>query len=98
MKIYEEYTIPAKSGKRLAKRICELCGHEDTKDGWDTTTYEINDTRIDITVMQEEGESHGSEGYTSRLVVDICPTCFKEKLIPWLKEQGATLNHEELDW
>lgn len=30
--------------------------------------------------------------------VDICPDCFKNKLVPWLISQGAKIKQEDWDW
>ncbi len=30
--------------------------------------------------------------------VDLCPECFKERLLPWLDSQGAKARIEDWDW
>ena len=85
---------------------CDFCGEEvpkpDANTGgiwsnevdWSTGGYGICETEISFS----EGESYPEGGNKTTLSFDICPKCFKEKLIPWAKSQGAELTEEEFDW
>ena len=98
MKIYEERTIPARKETRLVLRKCDLCGKESKYAGWDTGSYEVNETQVSITIVHKEGSSYPDGSFGKTIDVDICPVCFKEKFIPWLKKEGATINEEEWDY
>ena len=39
---------------------------------------------------------YGGDGESDTF--DICPDCFKSKLIPWMREQGVEPEHKEWDW
>lgn len=78
----------------LVKTTCDLCGTE-AKDGrWASDIYEVNE--VEVTVRQKDGHNYPEGGFGEEYVVDLCPTCFKERLIPWLQSEGASV--EPLDW
>ena len=68
---------------------CDLCGKRPPirgRSGWETKPDEIVETRI----YYETGKAYGMDGADMSVIVfDICPGCFLEKLIPWMKSQGA---------
>ncbi len=99
MKHYEDRT-ETRTTKVCVRRTCDLCGRE-TKDGtdWDgTSTYDFEETEVSVTVKCETGERYPSGGQSTAYAVDLCPNCFKDKLVPWLQGQGAKVDPVELDW
>ena len=99
MKIYDEKTIPEHASKYVKLRKCDLCGKESKGEKWQARScYEVNETEISIEVRQKEGSSCPDGGSGTKYEIDLCPNCFKTKLIPWLKSQGATIQEEEWDW
>ena len=58
--------------------ICDICGK--TYRNWDGQ-YHKNETIVRL----EEGSYYPEGGSCEKMYVDICPDCFKEKLIPFLK-------------
>ena len=78
--------------------FCDLCGVEAKGDDWEGATYQIHETEIEITIRQQEGTSYPEGGCGTKIIIDMCLKCFKGKLVPWLKSQGATIKEEEWDW
>ena len=54
--------------------------------------------RVATTIKSSEGTSYPEGGAKKESSVDVCPTCFKTKLVPWLISQGAKIREEEFDW
>lgn len=79
-------------GLYFESKSCDLCGLE-TKQERNWGTEDDYDNTIDNTcVKYETGHTdQGYGGYTKTKNFDICPKCFKEKLVPWFESQGATI-------
>jgi hypothetical protein len=99
MKVFERVVPENKPYDRLKCRKCDLCGVMSRGEHWEAKgIYESNETIIAVEVMQKEGANYYDGGSGTKYEVDLCPTCFKEKLIPWLNSQGAEIKQEEWDW
>lgn len=99
MKVYEEITIPKRKVKRIKTRSCDLCGKSSTSESWEARSiYDACETEIEVVVRQKDGANYPDNGHGKKYEVDLCPECFKTKLIPWLISQGATIKREEWDW
>ena len=98
MRIYEEKTRPALKEKVCVRRRCDLCGLESKSADWLCGAYEIAESEVKVSVTQRTGESYPEGGVGTEFEVDICPQCFKDKLVPWLKSQGANVVEQEWDW
>jgi hypothetical protein len=73
-------------------RKCDICGKESHSADWGSGFYSIDETLILMRIQQRGGVSYpdgGGEG--SEYDIDLCPDCFVNKLIPWLKSQGAEI-------
>ena len=77
---------------------CDICNRKADKCDWSTGVYDIDETEFKILISQKEGVSFPEGGGGTEYEVDICPNCFKEKLIPWLDSQGCTAKRKEWDW
>jgi hypothetical protein len=88
----ETKTVTKEVIEKNEKVFCDLCNIESKNKRWGSTGYEVSETRI----HQREGEVYPEGGGGEEYIVDLCPTCFKEKLIPWLNSQGANL--KQTDW
>lgn len=80
----------------LVETTCDLCGVVAKHGRWESSVYEVNETDIEVTVRQKDGDSYPEGGSGTKYIVDMCPKCFKEKLIPWLESQGCKAERE--DW
>jgi len=99
MKVYETVIPQNKPYERIKYRKCDLCGHESRGQEWEAVgLYGMNDTEMAIEIRQKEGTNYPEGGSGTKYEIDLCPTCFKDRLIPWLKSQGADIKTEEWDW
>ncbi len=84
--------------KMLVGIKCDLCGKNAKTENWDSSSYEINETTIKITIKQKDGTTYPEGGWGTEYSVDMCPSCFKDKLIPWLESQGCEAKRQDWDW
>jgi len=84
----------------IDKQTCDLCGEEARFPGdWKGSgMWEVKETEISVRIRHKEGTEYPDGGSGTELHVDMCPNCFKNKLIPWLNSQGAKLRQEEWSW
>ncbi len=98
MKIYEKKTV-TNTYDELVERRCDLCGRNSDRMAWGSAVYVVDETEIIISICQKEGFSYPGDSYGKEYEIDLCPNCFKIKLIPWLCSQGAIIKQEEWgDW
>ena len=72
--------VPSKKMEVLDKVTCDLCGEQ----------IEHERGYIDeVEVCYRSGTSYPEGGYGDIVEVDMCSQCFEDKLVPWLREQGA---------
>ena len=96
-------TVPARQIEHVVSVICDLCGEvfigAETVGfagvKWPGDYYDTLETDVKI----EDGHNYGEDGgqKTAR-IYHVCPECFKNKLEPWLKAQGAEPTVDEIDW
>lgn len=103
MRIYETVTIPERVEDRLVKKRCDLCRRETDRIGlnessWTNSGFHINATTILVKITQNKGTDYPEGGSGTKYDIDLCPDCFKDKLIPWLRSQGAVIEKLEWDW
>jgi hypothetical protein len=92
MKKYQEYEIPIHIEHRWISTVCDLCGDESE------TAWAPRYSAFEATVSLRDGNSYPEGGSGTKIEYDLCPTCFREKLIPWLESQGAKTVVTEWDW
>ena len=95
MRHYIEKTEPARTITVHDKTTCDLCGKAALRGDWERSYYEVNDTEIEVKIRQKDGVSYPEGGYGTEYEIDMCPECFKTKLIPWLESQGCTAKRKE---
>ena len=93
MRKMKTITEPAKTREVLDYVECELCDARSGSDDWSPGLYEV--TEPNVYLRKGTNYPEGSSIDTTHL--DICPRCFKEKLIPWFVSQGGS-TREESDW
>lgn len=81
--------IPATTRETVVKTTCDLCGK-------DTRNYEEYAFE-EVKVSCRTGRRYPDCGWGTDLEADMCADCFKDKLVPWLKEQGAAVREEKWD-
>ena len=100
-KVYERVTkTETRTYEHLVRRTCDLCGKPSKGYGsdWKGANYEVDETEIEVTIRQKEGYNWPEGGSGTNYDIDLCPTCFLGKLVPWLRSQGATIEAENWDW
>ncbi len=76
---------------------CDICGKEGTRVGiWNCGYYEVNKTELQVTVHQQDGSSYpDGSGWGTEITIDMCPECFRDKLVPWVNSQGGNVKPQE---
>ena len=99
MKKFVEKTQPVYVTQELVSRTCDLCGRESNEVRWEGKgIYDVEESEITIEVRLKEGESYPEDAFGTKYEIDLCPACFKERLVPWLKSQGADIHEEKWGW
>jgi hypothetical protein len=80
MKHMKTVVIPADTKQEVDFVTCDLCG-EKIKCGY----HEIDEVKV----TYKQGRSYPEGSWGDETSVDMCGDCFNEKLVPWLKSQGA---------
>lgn len=99
MRTYETRTVE-ETRKVLVKRTCDICGREAVDDTrWKCDTqWQHNETTLRVTVHQTDGTNYPEGGWGTEFIVDMCPQCFKDKLLPWIKSQGGDVQEQDWGW
>lgn len=100
-RIYETRHQPAKDYQECVGVKCDLCGAEAPQAGlteWGSGSYEVNETEVKVTVKARQGESYPDNGTSTEYRVDLCPRCFVDELVPWLRSRGAVVDVKEFQW
>jgi hypothetical protein len=98
LRIYENVTVPSKVIEKHILTTCDLCGKKAVNGDWESSTYEVNEVEVRIEVRYKDGKAYPDCSWGDKFQADICPVCFKNKLIPWLESQGCTAEVEEWEW
>lgn len=78
---------------RLDSIVCDIC-KKTTKNGWREGWYDA----FESSIWMKTGSSFPEGGSGEETTIDICPDCFKEKLIPWVKSFGGEPTVKCWDW
>lgn len=93
--VTEKY-ITTNEYERVISMTCDLCGKTIKTNQWDG---ERGDNIMDTEVSIETGWGYGGDGgRTEKYEYDICPQCFRSKLMAWLETQGAKPRIVKRDW
>lgn len=98
MRKYEKRPQTIEEREELVETTCDLCGAIAKEGNWESSAWEVAESEIEIEVRYKDGCSYPEHGSGELFNVDICPKCFREKLIPWLRSQGCKTKFEEWDW
>ena len=84
--------------KRLDVLSCDLCGAVAIDAEWERGVWSVGGTTVMVEVSQEEGQSYPDGGSGTKYEIDLCPVCFKDRLVPWLRSEGAVIEEVGWDW
>jgi transcription elongation factor Elf1 len=87
MKTIEE---PAKMREIVDFVTCDICGSKIETE----SPYEVNEVKV----CHRIGSNYPEGGDGTETSVDLCGKCFDEKLLPWLRSQGAEPQESDWEW
>jgi hypothetical protein len=96
MKVYEDKLVPAHTIQTCVKRKCDLCGTESMDCDWKETKWNNSETEVAINARRDK--YYGNDGDSETCEIDLCPKCFWDRLVPWLKSQGANVEEKSFSW
>lgn len=75
---------------------CDLCGRTapgpDDYGRYGRATWTDESYGVDtVLILRESGSGYPEGRFTETESFDVCPDCWKTKVVPWFKSQGATL-------
>jgi len=97
MRKYELQTAVSERNVLVELR-CDLCGCRATNERYDAGMYVRNEVTLKVTVHHTKGKDYPEGGWGTEFIVDMCPECFRDKLIPWINSQGGDVQEKEWDW
>lgn len=89
MKHMKTVEVPATTRETVDFVTCDLCGEKIDVRGYDVDEVEVH---------HKTGSNYPEGGSGYETSVDMCGKCFDEKLVPWLRSQGAEPRTDEWDW
>lgn len=89
MKHIQTRKVPERIETFTEKTTCDLCHKE----------IEYHHFDLDeVTIKYRSGSNYPEGGCGTEQTVDVCPECWKSKLVPWFTSQGAAVSSENWDW
>ncbi len=89
MKVTEKYEYKGTS-ERVAYLKCDFCGKESKNANHDENPWETDGLDTDsVTIQHKQGNYWGNDGDSNTLDADMCPSCFRAKLLPWLRANAV---------
>ncbi len=85
--------VPATVDSRWAQ-----AAGDDWKVDWKRLPGKRQYNLAETTVHGEFSERYGNDGGSDTYEIDLCPDCFLNKLLPWLRGQGAAIEPRSFDF
>jgi hypothetical protein len=94
---------PERRVERVDYYACDICGRHGGSDGrWPPNNglYDVDDVTVKVEVEHKKGDAFPEGEYTETFAPDICPTCFRDKVIPALYALGlnAEVKYRDTGW
>lgn len=80
--------VPATTKEIVSFVTCDLCGAKIK-----SYAYDVNE----IEIRHKIGSNYPGGGSGTETSIDMCGKCFEEKLVPWLRTQGAEPSIKDWD-
>lgn len=78
---------------------CDLCGAASkAPDNWGVPPYDVDKVEVKTGIRHDKGSNYPEGGHGEVVQVDLCPTCFHTRLLPWLEREGAKPRKTEWEW
>ena len=90
MKHMKTVQVPSKTKYVVDFLTCDVCGAKIPDGG----SYDVDE----VEVRHKTGENFPEGGSGIETRIDMCGKCFDEKLVPWLRTQGANPDPEPWYW
>jgi len=74
--------------------FCDFCGKKANRGEWGLGCYEEDKTEIRITITHIKGDNFPEGRYGTKTVVDLCPDCFENVLMPFIRSKSS---HDDFD-
>jgi hypothetical protein len=84
MKIFEKVT-ETKEIEKLKSILCDICGN--SQKNWILEKSDYNEMiENEVIIKHNKSKSYCGEGSVQWLEPDICPNCFTDKILPYMKK------------
>ena len=90
MRIIKAVKIPERHVDQEIAVVCDICSARSDNEFADKQ-WEV----CEIDISYRCGFQYPDSGYGKTVTVDLCPACFMDKLIPWIKSKGGTPTEKE---
>ncbi len=94
MRYFETVTPEPREYEREFKRVCDLCKREIPTEA----KNRAKGIADHISMRKKTGYVDREGGSGKTVEVDCCIPCWDEKVVPWLRAQGAELTEKDWDW
>jgi hypothetical protein len=73
---------------------CDICHNKFDGERWNHESYSALETEV----RMKTGTSYPEGGSGEEIKFDICPKCFREKLIPFIESFGTVAQWKDWDF
>lgn len=91
----KEYETETYTRKYIRQRTCDICdapAYEPRHHNW---TRGVNPNTVKTTVeLIESNQYPEGESLEAKIEKDICPDCFKTRLLPWIEAERKKVEAE----
>ena len=82
----------------VASTMCDLCGSQTPGEAWKLGLAGDESEIVEMSFCEEWNAEYNGGGDRTDTVFDICPVCWRSKIMPWMLAQGAQPRIEKSDW
>jgi hypothetical protein len=97
MSISKKKETVSREQEVIIERTCDLCGvtcRQPDRGNWGKKNYDEDE----VAVTMKTGTNYPDGGNAEEVAFDLCPSCFRSKLVPWLESQGAMARVHDWSW
>lgn len=95
MRVEKTVDVPARTRLETDYIECEICkARTADEENWGGKNFGVDE----VTITLEKGKRYPEGGSITTTIIDLCPDCFRTKLLPWLQSQGGQSREREVDF